>query len=270
MPEVLRRAGSGIRRWLQLEHARSDCERGDLAATLLHAEVIRRKKFLRRLYRDYYRLLQSRLPGAETPARIVELGSGGGFIQAVIPGVVTSDVLALPGTDLCFSALEMPFRDASVDAFVMVNVFHHLPDVRRFLRQVDRSLRAGGKVVMIEPANTPLARWIYRRFHHEPFDPGASWGFDGDRPLWDANGAIPWIVFSRDRRQFEREFPALSIVSVDNHSPLRYLASGGVSMRQLLPTWTYGLVVGLERLLAPLHDWTGLFQTIELRKGGAS
>ncbi len=265
MPEA--GTASRIGRWLRLEEAGGESEMDDLAATLLHREIIRQKEFLRRHYRDYYRQLGRRLD-AGGGRRVVELGSGSGFIKAVLPDAVTSDVLALPGVDLCFSALEMPFRDASVDAFVMVNVFHHLPDVHRFLSEAVRTLKPGGRVVMIEPVNTPLARLVNRNFHHEPFEPEASWEFDGARPLWDANGALPWIVFSRDRQRFERQFPALSIVALEPWSPLRYLLSGGVSMRQLVPSWAYRLIRGLDRLLAAATPWIGMFQIIELRKVG--
>ena len=66
----------------------------------------------------------------------------------------TSDVIELPGVDKCFSALDMPFEDDSVDAFFMFDVLHHINDSAGFFAELNRCLKNGGKAVMIEPANT--------------------------------------------------------------------------------------------------------------------
>jgi hypothetical protein len=71
-----------------------------------------------------------------------------------------------------------------------------------------RSLRPGGRMIMLEPWVTPFSRLIYGFAHHEPFAPAAGdWGFAAGDRLLAANGALPWIVFERDRSRFEAEFP---------------------------------------------------------------
>ncbi|MCJ7730006.1 MAG: class I SAM-dependent methyltransferase, partial [Sedimentisphaerales bacterium] len=199
---------------------------------------------------------------------LVELGSGGGFIKEIIANVITSDILNLSNVDRVFSSSQMPFVDGSVDAFFMFDVLHHIADSRAFFREALRCLRVCGKVVMIEPANTLWSRFIYKNFHHEQFDPAGKWGLEGSGPLSQGNGAIPWIIFRRDRVIFEREFPSLRIVSMRNHTPLRYLLSGGLTLRQLVPSFTYPFVRAVEYLLSPLNNWLGMFQTIELEKIG--
>ena len=121
---------------------------------------------------------------------------------------------------------------------------------------------------MIEPANTSWGRFIYKNFHHEPFEPDGSWDFASAGPLSSANGAIPWIVFCRDRRRFEEEFPAFAIEAVSFHTPLRYLLSGGLSFRQLLPSFMDPVINAVEWGLMPLNRLIGMFMTIELRKIG--
>jgi hypothetical protein len=120
---------------------------------------------------------------------------------------------------------------------------------------------------MIEPWVTPWSRFVYTRLHHEPFLPAAAaWEFPETGPLSSANGALPWIVFARDRRQFEREFPGLGLERVELLMPFRYLVSGGVSLRNLAPAWSYRLWAGLERALAPvLHRWA-MFAFVVLRR----
>jgi hypothetical protein len=150
----------------------------------------------------------------------------------------------------------------------MIDVLHHIADSRAFFTEALRCLKVGGKVIMIEPANTLWSRFIYKNFHHELFDPQGRWGLEEAGPLSQGNGAIPWIIFCRDRVIFESEFPSLRIMSMRNHTPLRYLLSGGLTLRQLVPSFTYPLVKAVECLLSPLNNWLGMFQTIELKKVG--
>ena len=232
--------------------------------TLLHRALIQKKPFLKKLYLDFYSIFLKHIPDLER-ITCVELGSGGGFIKEVFPTVITSDILNLPGIDQYFSGLAMPFEDHSIDAFVMIDVFHHVPDSAGFLRELARCLKAEGKIVMIEPANTGWGRFIYQNFHHEPFAPQEGWGLSASGPLSSANGALPYIVFQRDRQEFQNKFPDLKLQTFEAHTPLRYLISGGVSMRQLLPSAAYPLVKILESLLTPFNSHIGMFYTIVLK-----
>jgi len=251
--------------WLKMPE--SGCTEGqdDRIVTLVHAEILQRKPFLKRLYTDFYKELKEAIPDSEKKT-IVELGSGGGFIKEVIGNAVASDVLDLPNVDKVFSACRMPFADASVDAFVMFDVLHHIPQPREFFKEALRCLKAGGKIVMIEPANTLWGRFIYKNFHHEGFDTKADWNLGEGGPLSQGNGAIPWIIFARDRKIFESEFPTLKIMRMHCHTPLRYLLSGGFTLRQLVPSCAYGFVKAFEIVLSPLNCMIGMFQTIELEK----
>ncbi len=254
-----------IKRWLKLPAAMDIKDLDDPAATLFHARMVQCKPFLKRLYIDFYRQLQKAVPDSENRV-VVELGSGGGFIKEVIADVVTSDILELPNVDKTFSALDMPFEEGGVDAFLMVDVLHHIVDSRVFFAEALRCLKVGGKIVMIEPANTLWSRFIYRNFHHELFDTQADWQLEEIGPLSHGNGAIPWIIFSRDRMLFESEFPSLKIISMHTHTPLRYLLSGGLKLRQLVPSFTYPAVKAIEFILTPANSLLGMFQTIELQK----
>jgi SAM-dependent methyltransferase len=251
--------------WLKLPETSCIKDLDDPATTLLHAKIIQKKPFLKKLYIDFYKQFRKATPDSENKL-LVELGSGGGFIKEVIPNVITSDILELPSVDKAFSAFDMPFESDSVDVFLMFDVLHHLADPKAFFKEAIRCLKTSGKIVMIEPANTLWARFIYKNFHHERFDTQAKWTLEETGPLSQANGAIPWIIFSRDRKIFEKEFPSLRIAGMRNHTPLRYLLSGGLTLRQLLPSFTYPLIKAVEYALSPVNDWVGMFQTIELEK----
>jgi len=254
-----------ILEWLKLPQVRGIHDLDDPAVTLLHGEIIQAKPFLKKIYIDFYQDFAKAVPEREDKV-LVELGSGGGFIKDVIGNVVTSDILDLANVDKVFSAVEMPFEQASVDVFFMIDVLHHIAEPRAFFAEALRCLKVGGKIVMIEPANTLWSRFIYKNFHHEAFDPRADWVLQQAGPLSQANGALPWIIFSRDRKIFEDEFPSLRVVRVETHTPFRYLLSGGLTLRQLVPSFTYPAVKAIEYVLSPLRAFLGMFQTIELQK----
>lgn len=256
----------GLREWLALPETRDVQDLDDPQTTALHRAVIMRKPFLRRLYVEFYGRLAAAFPSGTAGKQIVELGSGGGFIEEVIPGVITSDIINLPWVQKCFSALAMPFDDASLDGIVMINVFHHIPNIVRFCQEVTRVLRPGGCLAMVEPANTLWGRWVYQHMHHEPFEPERDWSFESTGPLSGANGALPWVVFVRDRAQFDAQFPQLRVELVEYHTPLRYLVSGGVSMKQLVPDWSFAPLTWSERMLGPLNKKLGMFMTIHVRR----
>ena len=239
----------------------------DPKTTALRIKIIKEKIFLKSLYTTFYTIFKASLNGLPRKRKLVELGSGAGFIKEIIPGVVTSDVFKIPNIDLVFSATHMPFKNGSVDRFFMLNVIHHIQDPQVFFEEVDRSLKKNGKLVAIEPANTMWGRFIYKNIHKdEKFNPKAGWKLRSKKPLSDANGAIPWIILVRDRRKFEKLFPRLKIIKISAHAPIKYLVSGGVSFRQLLPGWMYPAVELIEKLATPLNNYVGMFYTIEIEK----
>jgi len=249
---------------LELDQKKDITDLDDPAVTLLHGDIIQQKPFLRKNYVDFYNRLKSAV-GDTGNKTVVELGSGGGFIKEVIPTAITSEVIKISTVDRVFSATDMPFEDSSVDAFVMIDVLHHIQQPRLFFKEASRCLTDGGKIVMIEPASTVWSRFIYKNFHHEGFDTKAGWELGEGGSLSNGNGAMPWIIFTRDRSIFEKEFGRLGIMSISNHTPLRYLLSGGLTLRQLVPTFTWSIFGAIEWLLLPLRNIFGMFQTIVLQ-----
>lgn len=154
-------------------------------------QIIKRKPFLIGAYKSFYQDIISRLKSVPLDGELIELGSGASFLKAELPRLTTSDVLPYDGVDKVFSALDIPLQNESVSAFLMTDVLHHIKDSRQFFKEMQRCLKIGGKVIMIEPANTVWSKFIYTNFHPEPFDPTGGWGFEEGGPLTGANGAIP-------------------------------------------------------------------------------
>jgi SAM-dependent methyltransferase len=219
----------------------------DPNTTALRRRIIEEKPFLRRIYQQWYETLAADIPAGD--GRVLELGSGAGFFAKVVPQTICSEIFVCPGIDVVLDGQRLPLPDASLRAIVMTDVFHHLPRVRDFFREATRVIRPGGVIAMIEPWVSGWSKLIYTKLHHEPFRPDADkWEFPSTGPLSGANGALPWIVFRRDRAIFERDFPHGQIERVDPIMPLRYLLSGGVSMRSLMPSMMFRPIAAIEHL----------------------
>lgn len=233
--------------------------------TDLRRHVIQEKSFLRKIYLEWYSAIDAALPTGR--GSVLEIGSGAGFMNDHIPEIITSDVFLTPGVNLVLDGGHLPFRDVTLRAIVMTNVFHHFPNPQHFLWEAARCVRLGGTIVMIEPWVTSWSRLIYSKLHHEPFRPEATeWEFPQRGPLSGANIALPWIIFQRDRKRFESEFPQWHLRTVKLMMPFSYIVSGGVSLRSLSPGWSYGLWRTLEHTLRPLMPRLAMFAQIVLQK----
>ena len=228
----------------------------DPETTSARRALLRQSGYLHELYLCWYRLLMHQLP--PVPGQVLELGSGGGFLDDCVPDLRTSDVMPIPGVELVVDARSLPFANASLRAIVGTNVLHHVPEISRFFTEAARTLAPGGRLVFIEPWPTALSRPVFQFLHHEPFDQKRDWSIPAGGPLTAANGALPWIVFERDRAEFERRFPRLLVVSIDTLMPFSYLLSGGIGRSWPLPAGLFKLIERFERPFSCL----GLFACI--------
>ena len=237
----------------------------DPRTTHLRLQIIQQKSFLRQIYEEWYRAIAATLPPGE--GAVLELGAGGGFMSDFVPDLIASELFYCPNIRAVLDGLRLPFVAKTLRGIVMTDVLHHLPQPRLFFAEATRCVRPGGVVVMIEPWVTPWSRFVYTRLHHEPFEPEAlSWELPNSGPLSGANDALPWIIFARDRQKFEQEFPHWRIELIKPIMPFRYLLSGGVSLRTLVPGWSFRLWREVENALSRWSNQLAMFAQIVLRR----
>ena len=253
-----------LRNWLAHPLTRG-LDIDDPRTTHLRQRIVQEKSFLRQLYQEWYRTIVEALPpGAEA---VLELGAGGGFMSDFVPELITSEIFYCPNIRVVLDGLHLPFATKSLRGIVMTNVLHHLSEPRLFFAEATRCVRSGGVMSIIEPWVTPWSRFVYTRLHHEPFQPETStWELPTSGPLSGANDAMPWIVFSRDRFKFEQEFPQWQIELIKPMMPFRYLVSGGISMRNLAPGWSFSIWTHTEKALSRWNDQLAMFAQIVLRR----
>jgi SAM-dependent methyltransferase len=224
------------------------------------------KPSLKKLYEEFYAAYARCLARCPRDGVALELGSGAGFAKEAVPDLVTSDILPYEGVDLVMDAMALPHSAASLRMIAMINVFHHIPDVSRFLREAERTLKPGGRILIVDQHPGWIGGPVYRYLHHEPFDPATpDWKFQTSGPLSGANGALAWIVFVRDRARFEREFPTLQLERYRPHTPLRYWLAGGLKRWSLLPGFAWSSATAIDSALIRIAQDLGSFVEIEIK-----
>jgi SAM-dependent methyltransferase len=228
---------------------------------------IKTKPALKHFYEDCYKKYAECLRSCPTEGIVLEIGSGGGFAKEKIPHLVTSDVIPYPNVDKVVDATRLDFTDDSLSAIFLLNTFHHIPDVEKFLKEADRCLKPGGRVLIIDQHIGWISKVILKYFHHEPFDPNTEkWSFNSTGPLSGANGALTWIVFQRDKKRLETLFTGLRMLSYRSHTPLLYWISGGLKSWSLAPRTLIPFWLRLEKILLRISKDFGSFTDVELIK----
>ncbi len=113
----------------------------------------------------------ARLVLADPDALVAEIGCGDGLNLAVLTGLGFRRVLGFEfspallaraprGRTAAADAQLMPVGTASLDAVVIDNVLHHLPDYRAGASELARVLKPGGRLFCIEPRPGTLRRLL--------------------------------------------------------------------------------------------------------------
>lgn len=212
-----------------------------------------RKPSLRAIYHDLYEQMIAQL----APGLVLEVGGGSGNLRRYLNReVISTDIGFQPWLHAVADAQQMPFRDNVFGNIVMFDVLHHLERPIQFFREAARVLRCGGRVLMVEPAMTPLSTMFYRHFHPEPVNFHVDPLEDGPRTpgrdaMDDANQAIPSLLFLRDKSSFSEQVPELRVTLTRLTSLFAYPLSGGFRKWTLLPTPLIPRLLALEKILEP-------------------
>lgn len=230
----------------------SDVQELELTNTLLaHREAWERRPLLRSLYRDWYGLIERELSAVEGPS--VELGSGIGAFKEFRPATVATDIAPTAWANEVVDAEKLPFDDSSVANLIMIDVLHHLPVPTRFLREATRVLKPGGRAVLLEPYCSTLSNLVWKYLHEEhtdlSADPFAAQPQSSASP-YDANVALPTLIFWRQLDRFRAIFPDLSVRRRARLAMFVYPLSGGFAKRPLLPPRFAPLAMKLEQWFA--------------------
>ena len=222
-----------------------------------HRLLWERKSGLRAVYADYHRRL---VRAVGEHGKVLEIGSGSGHLRDVAPGIdsTTIDILPAPWVDVQADAHTLPFVDETFDGLVMLDVLHHLERPPVFFDEALRVLKPGGRIAMMEPGMSVIARLFYTYLHEEPVvmsaDPLAMETVDPNRDPFDSNQAIPTLLFKRSdiRRRFEKRFPNLTVVDNRWLSLFAYPMTGGFKSWSLINGGMAEVLIRFEDAVLPI------------------
>jgi SAM-dependent methyltransferase len=204
------------------------------------------KPILRKLYEKWYGYIQQAL----RPGRTLELGGGSGNLSDFLPEAITSDIIFEPWLDAVLDAHAIPFKEGSLDNIVLFDVLHHLAAPAIFFHEMERILRAKGRVIMMEPYVSWLSFPVYRFLHAE----GMTWDVDPfldpsleKKEPFEGNQAVPTLIFRKQKDKFLKAFPRLKILQEETMDIFLYPLSGGFHNPSLCPLFLWRPLEILEK-----------------------
>jgi SAM-dependent methyltransferase len=216
-----------------------------------HREQWQSKPVLQEIYHTYYRMIENGCVEGHT----LEIGGGSGNFKEYFPSAISTDIVALPWLDIISDAQVLPFRNESIANIVMIDVLHHIENPTLFFREVERILKPGGRMILLEPAITPVSRIVLHLFHPEPIDmahnPLNKYPADFRREPFDANQAVPTLLFCRYQSSLLEAFPSFRIVELKYHDLFVYPLSGGFRSWCLVPYSLIQPLLLIEQRLLP-------------------
>jgi SAM-dependent methyltransferase len=219
---------------------------------LLNQERWNKKPVLRAIYREFHTAIAAQLSGLENPL-VVDLGSGIGNIKDVIPNCLRTDLFPNPWIDQVENAYALSFADGTVSDLVLFDVFHHLRYPGTALREFERVLRPGGRVLIFDPFMSLLGLIVYGLLHQEPI--GWRDYIDWFAPKgWSAQNSDYYAAQGNTTRIFFGRLPpellkAWKVVTRQRFAAFSHIASGGYSGPQLYPESAYPFMRSVDRFL---------------------
>jgi len=225
-----------------------------------HHERWNKKPGIRLIYRDYFNTILDHCVNGKT----LEVGAGFGAFKDYSEHTVSTDIVRMKRLDVVCDAHYLPFASASFSNIVAIDFLHHLERPIKFLQQAADILRIGGRLVVLEPAITPVGRLLYA-LHNEPVDMSANPFEDGplsvNRRPFDANQAIGTLLVRSFNDELGEKVPEFKLIHRRWKGLVAYPLSGGFRRWTLLPYWMIEFLLKFEEYCLP---WVGQLMACRL------
>ena len=207
---------------------------------------------------------------------VVEIGCGIGASKDFLKAkkIIITDLADSNWIDMKVDALNMPFKDNSVDVVVCSNLVHHIYSPIKLMKEISRVLKPNG-YFLIQEINASLAmRAILVMTNHEGYNFNSDVFNENEicndpNDVWSANCAIPNMLFD-DQEKFHKNIKFFKIISQSHSEFFIFPLSGGVTAKMpmiSLSNKTLNLFNKIDKFLIRLSSNTfALQRQIALRK----
>jgi hypothetical protein len=205
------------------------------------------KPILRELYRAWWELI-SRYLDFDRPT--VEISPGKSRLKDFFPDLIVTGLTRREDVEACLDAHHLPLSNAQKKNVIMVDVFHHLKEPIRFLKDFSTIACPGDRLILVEPYGIFLSYLIYRLIHHEPFDLKEKfdkYSTTNDLELKGPNQCRAQLIFIKEKEHIDRIFPDMKIVAVEHFGGPSYLLTGGYNYPALIPPIIFKALQRVER-----------------------
>lgn len=232
-----------------------------------HYKTWQQKPVLQAIYHDFY----ERMTKHCVPGTTLEIGGGTGNLKEYLPSVISTDIIESPWLDCICDAQALPLTNNCISNIIGIDVLHHIERPMRFFNEALRVLRPGGRIILLDPAITPFSWLFYNFLHEEPVDLKADPLVDGpltpNRGPFEANQAIPSLLFNKHKQKFITSFSSFKILEATHISLWCYPLSGGFKSWSLIPAFAAKSILKIEKMFEPfLGRYLGFRLIIVLEK----
>lgn len=175
----------------------------------------------------------------------LEIGCGITPMKDHFKKVQASDIIETECCDFVVDATKLSSLSRRYDAIFAVNCFHHISNKKRFFIECQDILKDSGYLVILEPADTLLSKFIYPwLFKQEYYDQNLSIeSLATEDPETGANQAASYICFKKYLSLFLSGTDFYHVNSRYCKNWLSFMLSGGTNFPTLAP---YDLIKKLE------------------------
>lgn len=234
---------------------------------IIHKNILAKKLMIKDVFNEFHKTM---IELAQKHFKIsndeIELGAGVYPLKNSKTGILATDIVPASHLDRVLDAQNLDIEDEKVSVIYGQNCFHHFPQPELFFKEALRVLSNEGGIILIEPHHGFFANFLYKKlFTSEGYDKNSiDWHFlNRDLP----NQALSYICFVRDNKKFNELFPNLEVVEVRPATNwLRYLLSGGLNFKQLVPNSAIPLLRFFEFMLKPFSKQLALHCYFVIRK----
>lgn len=223
------------------------------------------KKELREAYEKIYREFKSHIQGC----KVLEIGSGMAKSKLFIPNIITSDREPNPWIDRVESAYNINSSNNYWDHIIMLDVWHHIERPIACLKEMNRVLKPGGTLLLIEPDISLLGWLVYGLAHKEPIDYFKRFSLVESPPKTETyyarQSSAHRMFLKREEPNIFKEFEITKVLRLPMIS---YVLTGGFSGPNLLKRAKKS-IINLERVLTKskfLTKITSVRLLVELKK----